>query len=91
MMVNILGDPVKLLASLFLFILLLGSLFIAVWNTLHNIPVPVEVTTILGTGVGYCLTALGFAHGANTTSTAANDAVNTLVKVRNESSSTKSS
>jgi hypothetical protein len=88
-MTDILGDPVKLLAGLFLFVLLLGAVFVAVWDTIHNIPVPLEVTTILGTGVGYCLTALGFAHGSNTTTNAANAAITTLVKAQNESSNTK--
>lgn len=88
-MVDILGDPVKLLASLFLFVLLIGALFVAVWDTIHNIPVPVEVTTILGTGIGYCLTALGFAHGSTTTSVAGQEAVR-MARIQNESSNPKS-
>lgn len=85
-MIDILGDPVKLLASLFLFILLIGSTFVAVWNTIHAIPIPIEVTSILSAGIGYCLTALGFAHGSNTTQSA----VNNLVKAQNERTDTTS-
>lgn len=89
-MIDILGDPVKLLASVFLFVLLCSALFIAMWDTTHGQTVPPEVITVLGAGIGYCLTALGFAHGSNTTSSAASTAVTNLVKAQNESSNPKS-
>lgn len=58
---------VKNLASIFLFLVLVSSLFIAVWDLVSSIPIQPVVFGVLGVGVGHCITLLGLDHGINAT------------------------
>ncbi len=81
---SILSDPLKALAALFLFAVLLCALFVSVWDLIHGTPIPAEASTILSAGIGYSLTALGFSHASTTIDNATQNAVNGLVKAQDE-------
>lgn len=83
-MMSIINDPIRLLASMFLFCVLVGALFISVWDLIHGTPIPAEASTILSAGIGYSLTALGFSHASSTINNATNSAVNGYVKAQEE-------
>lgn len=81
---SILTDPLKLLAALFLFIILLCALFVSVWDLIHGTPIPAEASTILSAGIGYSLTALGFSHASDTIGSSTNTAINGYVRAQEE-------
>lgn len=58
----------KLLAIVFLFLVLIASLAIAVYDTFVNIPINPYVTAILGAGLGAAINVLGIHQGAVTAS-----------------------
>lgn len=90
-MMNVLSDPLKALAALFLFSVLICALFVSVWDLIHGTPIPAEASTILSAGIGYCLTALGFSHASSTINNATQSTVNNLVKAQDELNNTKTS
>jgi hypothetical protein len=54
---------IKNLAMVFLFLVLISSLFLTVYDMIVNIPIQPSISLVLGSGIGYCLTILGLNHG----------------------------
>jgi hypothetical protein len=88
---SIFSDPVKAVAAIFLLVVLLASVFVAVWDVIHNLPLPPEVYSILSAGIGYALTSLGFSHASSTISSASETTVNHFIKAQNELGNKQSS
>jgi hypothetical protein len=53
----------KNLAMVFLFLVMLCALFLSVYDVVINTPIPPFVASVLGSGIGYCITVLGLNHG----------------------------
>ncbi len=60
----------RLLANLFIFLILSGSGFIAIWQILHNEPVNPYCIALLSSGLTYGSTMLGVHLGAVTSTNA---------------------
>lgn len=77
---------IKNLAMIFLFLVLLSSLSLAVYDMVMDIPIQPLVSTVLGTGIGYCLTILGFNHSLDVINGTIKDTVTGALNANTEQS-----
>jgi hypothetical protein len=78
------ANLVKMLAIIFLFLVLLASLIVAAYDLVTRRALSPEIQTVLSLGVGYCLTLGGIHSGVSLANGVAKDTAAAVVRAQTQ-------